>query len=133
MSIEFLAAIVGAVPAVLSLPGTVELAFLASGASSPNCWWGESHARHAGFLRRPIANTRMDEALDWIVGRVREKAPSLVAFVNPDCLNIAYRHAEYHKILAHAARVLPDGIGIFYSGRIPRAGCGKSARNGCFG
>lgn len=64
------------------------------------------------FFGVTIANTRMDEALDWIVSRVREKAPSLVAFVNPDCLNIAYRHAEYHKILTNAARVLPDGIGI---------------------
>lgn len=64
------------------------------------------------FFGVPIANTSMDEALDWMVGRVQEKAPALVAFVNPDCLNIAYRHPEYHKILTHATRVLPDGIGI---------------------
>lgn len=82
-------------------------------------------ARNAGFFGVPIATARMDEALDWVVSRVREKAPALlVAFVSPDRLNIAYRPAEYHKILTHAARVLPDGIGIksvrFYSGRIPR-------------
>jgi N-acetylglucosaminyldiphosphoundecaprenol N-acetyl-beta-D-mannosaminyltransferase len=41
-----------------------------------------------------------------------------VAFVNPDGLNIAYRHAEYHKILTNAARVLPDGIGIKLGCRI---------------
>lgn len=70
------------------------------------------------FFGVPIANTRMDEALDWIVSRVREKSPSLVAFVNPDCLNIAYRHAEYHKILTNAARVLPDGIGVKLGCRI---------------
>lgn len=64
------------------------------------------------FFGVPIANVGMDEALDWIVRRVWDNAPSLVAFANPDCLNIAYRHTEYHRILTNAARVLPDGIGI---------------------
>jgi N-acetylglucosaminyldiphosphoundecaprenol N-acetyl-beta-D-mannosaminyltransferase len=36
----------------------------------------------------------------------------LLAFVNPDCLNIAYVDAEYRRILLEAVRVLPDGIGI---------------------
>lgn len=36
----------------------------------------------------------------------------MVAFVNPDCLNIAYRHEDYRRVLRSAARVLPDGIGL---------------------
>lgn len=59
-----------------------------------------------------IVNTAMDEALDWIVARVQSRQAALLAFVNPDCLNIAYRHAPYRAVLQQAARVLPDGIGI---------------------
>lgn len=68
----------------------------------------------------PIVNTTMDEAVDWIAARA-VSAPALatesdgkflLAFVNPDCLNIAYRHVPYRQVLQQAARVLPDGIGI---------------------
>ena len=59
-----------------------------------------------------IVNTTMSEALDWIEQRVRQKQKSLLAFVNPACLNIAYTHDEYRGILQTAERVLPDGIGI---------------------
>jgi len=59
-----------------------------------------------------IANTTMDEALDWIVARAQAKTPALLAFVNPDCLNIAYGHGRYRDVLSRADRVLPDGIGV---------------------
>lgn len=64
------------------------------------------------FFGIAIVNTTMDEAIDWILGHARNEAPSLLAFVNPDCLNIAYRHEEYRGVLQQASRVLPDGIGI---------------------
>jgi len=90
------------------------------------------------FFGVPIVNTTMDEAVDWIAGRAANRpSPSrrlssskeegnaqqlplsaateekaLLAFVNPDCLNIAYTHDRYRTILQRAARVLPDGIGI---------------------
>ena len=73
------------------------------------------------FFGVPIVNTTMDEAVEWIAVRAAltpdpsptgrgEKA--LLAFVNPDCLNIAYTHDRYRAVLQQAARVLPDGIGV---------------------
>jgi N-acetylglucosaminyldiphosphoundecaprenol N-acetyl-beta-D-mannosaminyltransferase len=59
-----------------------------------------------------IVNTSMTEAIDWIEQRVQQKQKSLLAFVNPDCLNIAYTQTNYLNILQTADRVLPDGIGI---------------------
>ena len=64
------------------------------------------------FFGVPIVNTTMPEAVDWIAARAGSGDPALLAFVNPDCLNIAYVDAEYRRILLDAARVLPDGIGI---------------------
>ena len=73
------------------------------------------------FFGVPIVNTTMDEAVDWIAGRValapgsspmRKGEKALLAFVNPDCLNIAYTHDRYRAVLQQAARVLPDGIGV---------------------
>jgi len=72
------------------------------------------------FFGVPIVNTTMDAAVDWIAARAvstptaatEHDGKFLLAFVNPDCLNIAYRHAPYRRILQQAARVLPDGIGI---------------------
>jgi N-acetylglucosaminyldiphosphoundecaprenol N-acetyl-beta-D-mannosaminyltransferase len=59
-----------------------------------------------------IVNTSMTEAIDWIEQRVQQQQKSLLAFVNPDCLNMAYTQTNYHTILQAADRVLPDGIGI---------------------
>ncbi|MBM4200531.1 MAG: WecB/TagA/CpsF family glycosyltransferase, partial [Gammaproteobacteria bacterium] len=57
-------------------------------------------------------NTTMEESLDWLADRAAGSARSLVAFVNPDCLNIAYHNQAYRSVLRQAARVLPDGIGL---------------------
>lgn len=65
-----------------------------------------------------IVNTTMDEALDWIVEGALGREPRLLAFVNPDCLNIAVRDPAYRATLAQAARVLPDGIGLHLAGKL---------------
>jgi N-acetylglucosaminyldiphosphoundecaprenol N-acetyl-beta-D-mannosaminyltransferase len=70
------------------------------------------------ILGLDIANTTMDEALDWIVAKVQAKNPALLAFVNPDCLNIAYGHERYRQVLSEADRVLPDGIGVKLACRV---------------
>ncbi len=70
------------------------------------------------FFSIPIVNTTMDEAVTWMLGRVAAQHKAQIAFVNPDCLNIAYRNAEYHQVLTQATRVLPDGIGIHLGCRI---------------
>lgn len=66
------------------------------------------------FFGVPIANVTMDAALDWIAERASSpsRIKALLAFVNPDCLNIAYTHDRYRAVLQQAARVLPDGIGL---------------------
>ncbi len=64
------------------------------------------------FFGVPIVNTSMAEAVDWILARARGELPGRLAFVNPDCLNIAYGNPDYKAVLWRADLVLPDGIGI---------------------
>ena len=77
------------------------------------------------FFGIPILNTTMAEAVGWIIaGSVGEVGTSdgrhvqphsgakQLAFVNPDCLNIAWQDADYREALLAAERVIPDGIGI---------------------
>ncbi|MFM8332826.1 MAG: WecB/TagA/CpsF family glycosyltransferase [Candidatus Methylumidiphilus sp.] len=125
-----------------SLRRKVGIAYDSEAASDMDFYYGETVAGNAGLLARSllgsvlaggaprptppmlhllgvnITNTTMDEALDWIVARARAGEASLTAFVNPDCLNIAYRLPPYRAVLAQAARVLPDGIGINLGCRI---------------
>jgi len=74
--------------------------------------------RSINFFRIEIRNTVMDEALDWAIERARGGSPSLLAFVNPDCLNIAFNNSEYRHVLKNAQRVLPDGVGIHLGCRV---------------
>jgi len=60
----------------------------------------------------PVVNTTMSEAVAWVVAKASGREKKLVAFVNPDCLNIAWKNGEYRNALLEADRVLPDGIGI---------------------
>jgi len=70
------------------------------------------------FFDVDMANTTMDETLAWLTGRARERERTLLAFVNPDCLNIAYVNPDYRQVLQQASRVLPDGIGVNVGCRI---------------
>jgi N-acetylglucosaminyldiphosphoundecaprenol N-acetyl-beta-D-mannosaminyltransferase len=65
-----------------------------------------------------ISNTTLNDTLDWIAQRIHTVQPGFVAFMNPDCLNIVYRHQAYREALSHAALILPDGIGIKLACRI---------------
>lgn len=65
-----------------------------------------------------IHNLKLQPALDWIMQQASGTKPSLLAFVNPHCLNIAYRQQTYRQVLQQADRVLPDGIGIKLGCRI---------------
>lgn len=72
------------------------------------------------FFGVTIVNTSMEEAIDWIEKRATELdgAVSRLAFVNPDCLNIAYTNQPYRDVLKSSDRVLPDGIGIHVGCRL---------------
>jgi N-acetylglucosaminyldiphosphoundecaprenol N-acetyl-beta-D-mannosaminyltransferase len=65
------------------------------------------------FFGIPVLNTTMAEAVRWIIdGSATGESPKQLAFVNPDCLNISWRDAEYKAVLLDVERVIPDGIGI---------------------
>ncbi len=72
------------------------------------------------FFGVPVVNTTMDEAVDWIVAKAAGAEKHCMAFVNPDCLNIAWKNADYRAALRKVDRVLPDGIGIHLGCRMLR-------------
>lgn len=74
--------------------------------------------RKLSFWGVAIGNITMEESLVWILKKIRAKQTVQVAFVNPDCLNIAYSDSNYHQILNQVALILPDGIGIHMGCRI---------------
>ena len=61
----------------------------------------------------------MAEALDGIAAMVRrENAPcGFCAFINADCLNLAYRNPAYRAVLVRAERVWADGVGAAIAAR----------------
>jgi N-acetylglucosaminyldiphosphoundecaprenol N-acetyl-beta-D-mannosaminyltransferase len=59
-----------------------------------------------------VDNLTMSEALERIAAMLDGAAPQQVCFVNPACVNIAAGHRAYRRVLAQAALVLPDGIGL---------------------
>ena len=72
------------------------------------------------LLGLTLRNTEMDEALDWVFQRARGDRPATMSFVNADCLNLAFIHADYREILQQSDRVLPDGIGIHVACRMKK-------------
>ena len=72
------------------------------------------------FFGVTIVNTCMEEAVDWIEKKANDSDGSVsrLAFVNPDCLNIAYTNETYGDVLKSCDRVLPDGIGIHVGCRL---------------
>lgn len=67
-----------------------------------------------------LRNTDMTEALDWISDKAGAEQASTLAFVNADCLNLAFIHDDYRQILRESSRVLPDGIGIHVACKIKK-------------
>ena len=66
-----------------------------------------------------LDNLTMPEALDWVMAASAPgQAPRQLAFVNADCLNIAWRDPAYSATLRAADRVFADGIGLRIAGRM---------------
>lgn len=63
-----------------------------------------------------LLNLSMDSLLDAIVSAAQRKAPTRIAFVNPDCANIAARDAKYRLTLNKFDWVCADGIGMKIAG-----------------
>jgi len=60
----------------------------------------------------PIMNTTIAETIDYIIHQAQQDEPITLAFVNADCLNIAYKNQLYKQVLQKTTRVLADGSGI---------------------
>lgn len=76
-------------------------------------------APHAlSILGVRMDNWTMHRAVSWIVDAPHDGPLQTLAFVNPDCLNIAWRDDGYREILSKSSVVLPDGIGIHYACRM---------------
>lgn len=67
-----------------------------------------------------VHSLSMSDALDRIDAHVasQQAAPLQVAFVNPDCVNIARRDVAYRRTVNQAGLVLPDGIGMRIAGKL---------------
>ncbi len=60
-----------------------------------------------------ITDRDLEDATNFVIESSRDKKPIQFAFVNPDCLNIACKHAEYKKTLQkEVPEVWGDGVGL---------------------
>jgi N-acetylglucosaminyldiphosphoundecaprenol N-acetyl-beta-D-mannosaminyltransferase len=75
-------------------------------------------ARNLTVLDIPVNNMTMGEVLDELHVRMEGGAPTRVAFVNADCVNLTYRNSDYLNTLQTADLVLADGIGMKLAGKL---------------
>ncbi len=81
---------------------------------------GEHRRDTDGCLRMfglTLANETRAQAVERVMQLAMGAQPSLVAFVNPACINIAMVDPDYRAVLEGAAVVFPDGIGIKLAAR----------------
>ena len=60
----------------------------------------------------------LDEAVDRAMALLDQEGPHLVATPNPEIVQLAQRDPEFARVLADAALVIPDGVGVVYAARI---------------
>lgn len=65
-----------------------------------------------------MLNLTMQEAINLIDDKVREREKCPLFFVNPDCLNKVFVDRDYYRILKANRVVFPDGIGIHIAGKM---------------
>ena len=65
-----------------------------------------------------LVNLSMDNLLDAIVSAIDRKVRTRVAFVNPDCVNIAVRDDKYRRALGRFDWICADGIGMKIAGSL---------------
>ena len=63
-------------------------------------------------------NLAMAELLDLFAVALRTGHRARIAFVNPDCVNLAHRNPIYRAVLGRFDWVLTDGIGMRIAGRM---------------
>jgi N-acetylglucosaminyldiphosphoundecaprenol N-acetyl-beta-D-mannosaminyltransferase len=65
-----------------------------------------------------LLNLSMDSLLDAIDAALNRGTRTRIAFVNPDCVNIAARNARYRQTLENFDWVCADGIGMKIAGSL---------------
>lgn len=100
-----------------SIRGDIGLGFRAL----PAMFYGKSLVAAAdsiNILGIDVNNLTMTESIEDIMGRLDGPNQAQVCFVNADCANIAYRDAEYTRVLTRAPLTLADGIGMKLAGKL---------------
>ena len=77
-----------------------------------------SHAVSQAIGGVHLLNLRTEDLLDAIAGALYARVGVRIAFVNPDCVNIAAGDAEYRRCLAASDWVCADGIGMKIAGSL---------------
>ena len=78
----------------------------------------QAHAACQQIAGIRFLNISMDELISAALIALRQKLPTKIAFVNPDCVNIAARDADYKRCLNNSDWVCADGIGMKLAGRM---------------
>ncbi|MCC6190726.1 MAG: WecB/TagA/CpsF family glycosyltransferase [Anaerolineales bacterium] len=69
------------------------------------------------LLGLPVHAITMAETLAWIEAAVTQRVPRQICTANPEFLMAARRDPEFHRVLAGADLVLPDGVGLLWAAR----------------
>jgi N-acetylglucosaminyldiphosphoundecaprenol N-acetyl-beta-D-mannosaminyltransferase len=72
------------------------------------------------ILGMRINNLTMDETLERLAEWTDGDTPKQLCFLNADCMNIAFRNAQYRETINGAALTVADGIGLKLAGKILR-------------
>jgi N-acetylglucosaminyldiphosphoundecaprenol N-acetyl-beta-D-mannosaminyltransferase len=73
--------------------------------------------RRTPLLGLPVDNVSIDEAVNLILNRLRQTTPTRACFINADCVNVAWRNAEYRRLVRSADLSFADGVGLRIAGR----------------
>lgn len=83
--------------------------------------YGAPSAVHARTIRIggiTLCNVNREKLIEEILAALARRQRTKVAFVNPDCVNIARRDAPYRQVLDQFELVCADGIGMTIAGRL---------------
>ena len=72
------------------------------------------------FLGCPVDSVRLDDALDWMVQRIKDRQPGVIAVVNANKLWLMARHARLHQFVANAQLVIPEWAVFWGTARLGR-------------
>ena len=78
----------------------------------------ETSLSRIGLFGLGVANASLDDTVAWLCGRLDQRRPTRVAFLNAHCVNQAAVNQEYRTSLEEADAILPDGSGIAMAARL---------------